>query len=104
MNLKYFSCVSQTLNFLVILFNFKLPAKPKKATKPKSPKKAAKKAGAKKGKQVKKLIDFKGMHYVFSLALSEYCICRRFPYQNQSSFKKKIKVRDIRYLVLKTSW
>lgn len=52
MNLKYFSCVSQTLNFLVILFNFKLPAKPKKATKPKSPKKAAKKAGAKKGKPV----------------------------------------------------
>lgn len=69
------------------------PAKPKKATKPKSPKKAAKKAGAKKGKPVflhiKKLIDFKGMHYVFSLALSEYFICRRFPYQNQSSFKKK---------------
>lgn len=53
MNLKYFSCVSQTLNFLVILFNFKLPAKPKKATKPKSPKKAAKKAGAKKGKHKK---------------------------------------------------
>lgn len=95
MNLKYFSCVSQTLNFLVILFNFKLPAKPKKATKPKSPKKAAKKAGGKKGKPVflhiKKLIDFKGMHYVFSLALSEYFICRRFPYQNQSSLKKEIK-------------
>lgn len=36
----------------LVLFNFKLPAKPKKATKPKSPKKAAKKAGAKKGKPV----------------------------------------------------
>lgn len=108
MNLKYFSCVSQTLNFLVILFNFKLPAKPKKATKPKSPKKAAKKAGAKKGKPVflhiKKLIDFKGMHYSILSSFVRVFHLQAIPISKPIFIKKKLKVLDIRYLVLKSSW
>lgn len=48
-NLNIFLSCLANVKFLLILFNFKLSAQPKKETKPKSPKKAAKKAGAKKG-------------------------------------------------------
>lgn len=68
------------LNFLVILFNFKFLVKLKKVIKFKFFKKVVKKVGVKKGKfvflYIKKLLNFKGMYYVFFLVLLEYFICR----------------------------